>query len=70
MWDTKMPKIYKRLSEYDVDVKVVDVRPWGDPGNMSKPEFLLAIEESKKLTWEDDFSRRIRKAMEMRSNVY
>lgn len=69
MWDTKMPRVYKKLVEYNVDVKVVDVRPWGDPGSMSKAEFLSAMEDSKRLTWEDDFSRRLRKASQLRPNL-
>jgi hypothetical protein len=55
MWTTKMPKIYKKLSEYDIDVKVVDVRPWGDPGNMSRMDVDKAIGEAKKMMWEDKF---------------
>ena len=66
MWETKMPKVYKKLEEYNVDVKVVDVRPWGDPGNMSKAEFESAVADSKKITWEDDFARRLRKASGLR----
>ena len=62
MWDSKMPKIYKKLSEYDLDVKAVDVRPWGDPGNMSRAEMQEMIRESKRLTWQDDFSRRLQRA--------
>ena len=61
MWETKMPKIYKKLEEYNVDVVVVDVRPWGDPGSMSRPEFQIALNEAKKLTWEDRFASRLRK---------
>lgn len=70
MWDTKMPKIYKKLSEYNVTVKVVDVRPWGDPGNMSKSQFIEAMQAAESITWEDDFTRRLRKASEPRSNLW
>ena len=62
MWDTKMPKIYKKLVEYDVDVKVVDVRQWGDPGNMSRAEFENALQEAKQLSWSDNFLARLEKA--------
>lgn len=61
MWETKMPKIYKKLEEYNVDVVVVDVRPWGDPGSMSRAEFQIALGEAKRHTWEDRFASRLRK---------
>ena len=63
MWDTKMPKIYKKLAGYDIEVKVVDVRPWGDPGNMSKSEFETSINEARELEWGDIFTNKLQKAM-------
>lgn len=63
MWDKKMPRLVKKLQEYDIDVVVVDVRPWGDPGNMSKHEFEVALREAKSMSWEDNFSIRLQKAM-------
>ena len=59
MWNTKTPKVYKKLCEYDVDVKVVDVRPWGDPGSMSRAEMEIAVTQAKKLSWEDGFMQRL-----------
>jgi len=69
MWDTKMPKIYKKLTEYDLDVKVVDVRPWGDPGNMSKQEFQTALLDAKYISWDDEFNRKLRKAIDVRFSI-
>lgn len=60
MWDTKMPKIAKKLQEYDVDVLIVDVRPWGDPGSMSKPEFEIALKDAKIPSWQDNMLNRIK----------
>lgn len=62
MWDTKMPKIYKRLAQYDLDVKVVDVRPWGDPGNMSKSEIEAVLKDAKHISWSDNFLAKLEKA--------
>ena len=62
MWQKKTPKIVKKLQEYNVDVVVVDTRPWGDPGNMSKAEFQNALSEAKPLFWEDMFSNKLEKA--------
>jgi hypothetical protein len=65
MWDKKTPKIVKKLQEYNVDVVVVDVRPWGDPGNMSKSEFEEALSSAKTMTWNDNFNRKLKNAMEV-----
>lgn len=62
MWEKKTPKLVKKLEEYNIDVVVVDVRPWGDPGSMSKSEFSEALKEAKKLTWDDTFFGRLNRA--------
>lgn len=62
MWHTKTPKIVKKLQEYNIDVIVVDVRPWGDPGSMSKLEFEKALSEAVHLDWSDMFSNKLGKA--------
>jgi len=64
MWDRKTPKITKKLLEYDVDVVVVDTRPWQDPGNMSKSEFEQALSEAKTPDWNENFLRRLNRATE------
>ncbi len=61
MWSKKTPKIVKKLQEYDIDVLVVDVRPWGDPGSMSKSEFEIVLNEAKPLFWEDSFRTKLDK---------
>ncbi len=61
MWNKKTPRIVKKLQEYNVDVVVVDVRPWGDPGNMSKAEFEEALNNAKPLLWEDRFLTKLDK---------
>lgn len=63
MWDSKMPKLVKKLQEYDVDVVVVDVRQWGDPGNMSKEQFLEALDVARPFSWSDMFSNKLNKAL-------
>ena len=62
MWETKTRKIAKKLQEYDVSVTLVDVRPWGDPGSMSRFEFEKALSEAVKPSWEDAFALRLKKA--------
>jgi hypothetical protein len=63
MWYSKTPKIVKKLQEYNIDVVIVDVRPWGDPGNMSKSEFEKSLSEAGQMGWSDMFSNRLEKAM-------
>lgn len=63
MWYKKTPKIVKKLQEYNIDVVVVDVRPWGDPGSMSKAEFEKALSEAATFEWTDRFSNKLEKAM-------
>lgn len=69
MWDKKTPKIAKKLMEYNIDVLVVDVRQWKDPGNMSRLEFENALTDAKPLVWEDDFLRKMKKASEIRFSI-
>ena len=64
MWHKKTPRIAKKLQEYNIDVVLVDVRPWGDPGSMSKAEFMGALEDAKPLMWEDTFRDKLLKASE------
>lgn len=62
MWNKKTPKIVKKLQEYDVDVLVVDVRQWGDPGSMTKVEFESALASAARLEWHDIFLSKLEKA--------
>lgn len=68
MWSTKMPKIVKKLQEYDIDVVVVDVRPWGDPGNMSKDQFCSALSSASPLGWNDLFINKLNKTVSKNFN--
>ena len=63
MWSKKTPKIVKKLQEYNIDVVVVDVRPWGDPGSMSKSEFEKALSEAQPFLWKDMFINKLDKAV-------
>ena len=61
-WHHKLPRLVKKLSEYDVDVLVVDVRPWGDPGKMTRSEFEGALKDAKPMTWGDTFADKLERA--------
>ena len=55
MWATKTPRIVKKLQEYDVNVVVVDVRKWDDPGKMTKGQFQMALKAARTPTWSETF---------------
>ena len=69
MWNTKMPRMVKKLQEYDVSVEVVDVRNWEDPGKMTKQQFKVALDEAKTLTWEDSFYNKLQRASEIKMRM-
>ena len=67
MFFTKTRKILRKLVEYDVDVKLVDLRPHADPGSMDPEEVVSAMSNAKTPTWEDDFQAKLLNSMSRRS---
>lgn len=63
MFATKVPRITKKLLEYKIDVKVVDVAKFGknDPGEMTKDEFQQALEMSKSVEWLEFVLRKLKR---------
>lgn len=59
MWLTKTPKIAKKFQEYNIDVTIVDVRQYGDPGKMTKQQFKCALACAKQPTWSNVFLDRL-----------
>jgi hypothetical protein len=59
MLSTKTPKIAKKLSEYDVDVHIVDVSPFKDPGSMSKQEFADVRKNAIRYSWHSMLKNKI-----------
>jgi hypothetical protein len=55
----KIPKIAKKLAMYDIDVTIVDVRPFEDAGSMTKKEFKEALDLAKPFSWFDSFQARL-----------
>ena len=70
MWNTKMPKIVKKFEAYNIDIVVVDVRPWGDPGSMSKAEFEKTLSEARHLTWNDMLMDKISRAANSHQSLF
>lgn len=59
MWSTKIPKIVKKLQSFNIDVNVVDLREFGDPGSMTKQQFKNALHNAVKPSWESSFLNRL-----------
>jgi len=59
MWNTKTVKIAKKLMEYDVDVLIVDTRPFIDPGSTTKEQFQIALNQASELNWVSIFSAKL-----------
>lgn len=59
MWNTKTPAAVKKLSAYGIDVRVVDTRSFGDPGNATKQQFADALANAFVPGWDDMFALRL-----------
>lgn len=62
MWETKTPKIAKKLFEYNVDVVLVDTREFDDPGQATKAQFKEALAAAKQFDWGSLFNTRLERA--------
>lgn len=62
MWETKTLKAAKKLADYDIDVVLVDVRPFGDPGTATKEQFREALLSASPFDWESSFLTRLGRA--------
>lgn len=62
VWDTKVPVIAKRLSEYNIDVRIADTRLIGDPGGVSKQQVSEVINAARPMSWDDTFANKLRRA--------
>ena len=63
----KMFKIYNKLIEYDIDVKVLDVIT--DPGDMSREDFREILPSAHILSWKDIVLERLNKAAQVNMSV-
>lgn len=59
----KTDRIARKLSEYDVDVKIVDLMGNHDPGSMTKSQFKEALESSHSWSWNSSFKDRLQAVM-------
>lgn len=49
----------KKLFEYDIDVKIVDLGDRHDPGEMSQEEFSECLENAQQFNWIDSFKNKL-----------
>ncbi len=69
MWNTKTPKIVKKLQEYNIDVVVVDMREAGDPGQLTKAQFKDALDSAQAPTWKNSFLDRLNHVSEVKLKI-
>lgn len=62
MLETRVPSIASKLAEYDITVSIVDVRPFSDPGSMSKKQFQEKLQASHVYSWHDTFNSKLSRA--------
>lgn len=61
---TKLPRLTRKLLEYDVDVSIVDIKT--DPGDMSKASFKEALLAARPFEWHVAFLDRLERASHVR----
>lgn len=62
MYHKRVYPIATKLVEYNVEVGIVDVRPFSDPGKMSKQEFAEKLSEAREYSWADALRNRLHSA--------
>lgn len=62
-------RIARKLSEYDIDVTLVDITGHGDPGEMSKQEFAQALRSAKAYDWKGSLLGRLEIAAVMKLSL-
>lgn len=55
----KTERIARKLIEYDVNVRIVDLNGHHDPGSMSKEEFKMLIDNAGEWSWNSSLKRRL-----------
>jgi DNA primase len=63
MWHTKTLRLAKKLSEYNVTVKILDTREFDDPGKATKKQIKDALKVAKQFDWRHAFLTKLEKAM-------
>ena len=69
MWETKAPKIAKKLQNYNVDVELIDIRPWDDPGKMTKQQFHEALGKGIVPSWTSDILNKLNMATKITMSI-
>lgn len=62
MWNTKLVKLTKLFTSYNVKVDVVDTRSFEDPATVTKEAFSEVLNVAKPLDWRDVFRSKLHRA--------
>jgi hypothetical protein len=60
----KAERIVKKLREYDVPTRMVDLGSNHDPGAMSKEDFRVTLSDAKEWTWDRSFRSRLSRVVQ------
>ena len=66
---SKSRRFAKKLSEYDIDVSMIDIGSFHDPGQMSKQEFSNCLTNVKKCSWNNMFNDRLTRASKISMEI-
>lgn len=69
MWYTKVMKHAKKLTAYNIDVKVVDTRSFNDPGDSKPGQFEEAITNAAQFDWTLMFSTKLESASQTKLRI-
>ena len=61
--------IARKLTEYDIDVVIVDIAGYGDPGEMTKQEFGKALNSAKAYDWKGSLLGRLEDAASVNLSI-
>jgi len=59
MVDSAIPRIVKKLDEYQIEATIVDLNGKKDPGEMTRDEFKRALENTRSLDWYNFFQSKL-----------
>lgn len=65
----KKHEFARRLAEYDIDVSIVDLGDYHDPGEMKKKEFLDALNSARSWNWDVSFQFMLNNASKVKLKV-
>jgi len=67
---TKTVKLVKKLSEYNIDVIIVNMKDHKDPGSMTKAQFQQALQDAKPFNWTENYHEKLLQLSNMKLKLF